>query len=78
LTKRPEGAAVYSQAIRLCPPRFALRLRLTQPALKPIAQRTEYRPEDGGGQRRNLLKNLKITKKNQSPSSSSSARAGTT
>src|SRR5579864_4941847 len=47
--ERSEGAAVYSQAIRLCPPCFAClsgaaekpkpeRLRLARPRIKPAAQ----------------------------------------
>jgi len=49
---------------------------VAQPGVKPMPKRVGHRPTDGGGRSRKLLKKLKIKKKNQSPSSSSSLLAG--
>jgi hypothetical protein len=67
--ERSEGAAVYSQAIRLCPPCFAClsgaaekpkpeRLRLARPRIKPTAKPVGHGPKGGEGQSRKSMKSV--------------------
>ena len=56
--ERPEGAAVYSQAIRLCPPRFIRRFGVVWPRGALLARSARHRLKDGTGRRHKSLKRI--------------------
>ena len=69
--ERSEGAAVYSQAIRLCPPCFAClsgaagkpkpeRFRLARPRIKSAAKHIGHGSKGGDGESRKSMKYVKF------------------